>query len=527
MNQLRERFENQKKWLYFSLAATFIWGLVAHAYCFFDNSFSHDSLNELHGAIFGTDWKVELGRVFVPFYRDLIRSDVTLPWLIGMLSLFWIGISVFLVLRIFDIQSKPLAFLTAGVLTANVSVMATAATYLHDLDCYMLSLVCAVAAVYLWKRYSWGFLPGALFVTVSLGMYQSYLTVTIALVMFVCILDLLDGQTFKTVFTKGLKAICMILIGGGLYFVSMKVIQKLMSIQMATGNYNTMDTALTLTPQLLAEMVIGAYRDCAERFLNAYSSYPSIMVKGITILLLILSLGMLAAELCSKKVHIPEKLLCIALIVLLPLGMNIIYVLVIGVNHDLMVYAIWLTYLLMLLLSDRFAKKVKEKGGFLAKYKAGEVQRGLCLLLVFVLLYGNVQFANGLYLKKDLEYDAYLSLMTRVTDRMEETEEYVPGETPVYFAGIPDLLNDEIPGFREYQQVVGATNTDVIFAAYRSRYQAYFDYVLGIPVDLVEDAVWDAMWQDPRVQALPSYPAKGCIAVIDGILVVKLGKYQA
>lgn len=39
-------------------------------------------------------------------------------------------------------------------------------------------------------------------------------------------------------------------------------------------------------------------------------------------------------------------------------------------------------------------------------------------------------YANQMYLKKDLEYDATLSVMTRVVDRIEQVEGYIPGETP-------------------------------------------------------------------------------------------------
>ena len=52
MDQLTNAFERNKRQLLFALTATFFWGLLAHAYCFFGNSFSHDSLNEFHGAIF-------------------------------------------------------------------------------------------------------------------------------------------------------------------------------------------------------------------------------------------------------------------------------------------------------------------------------------------------------------------------------------------------------------------------------------------------------------------------------------------
>ena len=34
----------------------------------------------------GNDIKLTSGRIFVPLYRDLFRSDVTLPWLLALLQ---------------------------------------------------------------------------------------------------------------------------------------------------------------------------------------------------------------------------------------------------------------------------------------------------------------------------------------------------------------------------------------------------------------------------------------------------------
>lgn len=523
MEMLKKKFEQNKIWLCYSMVAAFIWGLAAHSYGFMDNSFSHDSLNELHGAIFGSDLKIVMGRVFVPLYRDLVRSDATLPWLIGLLSLIWIGLAVFLTIRIFHIESKILIFLTAGIFVTNISVSATAATYLHELDGYMFSLLCAITAVYLWNRFPWGFLPGAVGIAVSLGMYQGYLPVAIVLILISCVLDLLNEKSFRDVFLRGLKAIGMLLLGGALYLVSIKGMLWLTHLSLATGRYNSMDVMKGLTPRLFLEMTIGAYKDCFARLWNVPSTYPAPLIQGATLLLTAVSVIAVITGLLNKKVGVPEKLLCLVLIALLPLGMNLLYVLTIGDIHDLMVYAIWLFYFLALLLGNWLARRWKESSSSCARMKIGQLLNGGCLLAVLFLMYGNVQFANGMYLKKDLEYDAYLSLMTRVVYRMEDYDGYVPGETPVYFACLPEDLNKSIPGFKEYQTVTGMEQTDLLCIPLRNRFQAYFDYILCAPVNLVQDERWYEMSTDPRIPEMPCYPADDCIAMIDNTLVVKLG----
>ena len=165
MELFRQKLDTPRKQMYFALAAVFVWGLFAHGYGFFHTLASHDSLNEFNAADGGNAWKIQLGRVLVPLYRAVFRTDLTLPWMIGILSLVWTGLAVYLVLRIFQIQSKGFAFLTAGIFTANITVIAGISTYINDHDGNMFALLCAVGAVYLWRKCAWGALPGAALVT--------------------------------------------------------------------------------------------------------------------------------------------------------------------------------------------------------------------------------------------------------------------------------------------------------------------------------------------------------------------------
>lgn len=522
MVRLHKYYEQNKRTLILALAATFLWGLLAHGYCFFHYNFSHDSLLELHGAIFGNDWKISLGRVFVPLYRDLVRSDVTLPWLIGVLSLFWIGLAVFLTACVLEIRSGLLIFLTAGIFTTNITVSATAATYLHDLDCYMFSLLCAVMAVWLWRFCRWGLAGGSLCLAISMGMYQGFLSTAVTLVMFVCILWLLEGEHFRKVLAEGLKAIGMILLGGLLYFLAVKVIQSLMQVQMLSGNYNSLDQVTQLTPRIFLSLVGETYRDWFFRLTNAPSAYPAVLVKGSIGLLALVSAVTLMGDLGSRRIGRVEKLLCFILLALLPLGMNLIYVLTQGEVHDLMVFSIWLTSLFALLLCRRLMERFAQQE-WLAKRKI-HCWLGVAVTSVLILLlYGNVQFSNGMYLKKDLEQEAALSYMTRVMVRVEEQEGYCPGQTQVFFAGVPKNIYSYPAGFREYSLITGMESAELLQVGTRQRYQMLFDYLLGVPVCLVEEEQWNILQNEPSIAQMPCYPETGSIQSLGEILVVKLG----
>lgn len=523
MTWLQETYERNKKWFYFALAAVFIWGMAAHGYAMFNNSLSHDSLNEFNASVFANARRIQVGRIIVPTYRQIFRGNLTMPWLIGLLSLLWCGIAVFLVLKTFRIESKLIAGLVAGVFVANISFSANAATYIHDLDCNMFAVMCAVCAVFLWRRVSWGWLPGIAFVAGALGIYQSMVFVTVTLVMIVCILDILDKQTFEEVLKKGLKAVGMLLLGGVLYYLLLKLQLWRSGLAMYTGMANSMDKLDQLSLRTLPKMVVETYALFWNRIWNSYSSYPAFGIKGVTALLILASGLAVAVGLCGKEVSILSKALCLVLILLLPLGTAMVNILSAGYVHELMVYAVWLVYLLPLLLSDWLVKhwqKEKWKSRFAFILRAG------CMLLTLVILYGNVQFANVIYLRKDIEYDAYLSAMTRVVARMEEVEGYIPGQTPVVFVGLMAngrALNWCVPGFENQTDIAGLWGSDVISAEYVECYRAYFDYVLNTPLCMPEDWLFYEIANSDQARKMPSYPDEGFAAMQDGMLIVNLG----
>lgn len=517
---LSEQLRRNKKLFAFAMISVFAWGLFAHGYGFLHANFSGDSLSEFYGKMGSNAWKIQLGRYVVPAYKAVFRTDMTLPWMVGLLSLIWFGLAVCMIVQIFGLESKLLIFLTAGIFTTNITVSATAASYMHDYDCNMFALMCATAAVYLWREYRWGVPAGAVLTAMSMGIYQSYVSVTVVLVMFVCILDLLNETGFRVVMCNGLKAIAMLILGGAAYYAGMHLVLHITGIPMHSGDTNSLDAVLTLTPRSVLGLTFGAYLDCLRRLLHADSPYPGWMIQSFTVAQILVVAAAFLTGLRNKKVKLPEKLLCLVLAALLPFGMHMIYVLTSGIVHDLMVYPIWLFYLLVLLMTDWLIKYARKH----ACADRGPVLTGwLCAGMIFVILYGNVQTANALYLKKDMEQDAYLALMNRIVYRMETLDDYEAGETPVVFVGSHQLLNKVIPGYEEYLGITGMSSSEVANPQEDYRLRTYFQMVMNYPVNVPGSDVFQRMREDSRVAEMPAYPEDGSVAVLDGILVVKLG----
>lgn len=526
MNLLADKTDKNRKLLLICMISVFLWGLAAHNYGFVHSSFSHDSLFEFNGDGVSNYIRLINGRFLSPVCRKLFRTDLTLPWLIGVMGLCWTGLAVFLTARILRMEHPVLLVVLSGIFTANLTVSSTIATFLHDYDCDMLALLFSVLAVYCWQKGKWGFLPGALFVMCSLALYQSYICVSITLLMLVCMMALLDGESLATVLLRGLRGCAMLLLGGGLYYVALKVVGQLTQTTLMTDAYNSLDRPLQVVNMSWYDVKYvfkETYTIFFERLTQVLSPFP-VTTRRVTKALLRLTVALLPISIVALRVRPGQALLLLVLTALLPLGMNLMHLITLGgTSHELMIFAYWLSYLLPLLVEHRLLSRAGEAQG---KWRAWLLPtcrwtQAAIIALVLVLLLGNVQTANAMYLKKDLEQDAYLSVMTRVVYRMEETEGYVPGETPVVMVGLPQQINEVIPGFEAYRKPNGMWMSDVLNFGDAGHWSAYFKYILQNPAKIVAG---EHLYTDPRVEAMPCYPSPGCTELIDGTLVVKLSQ---
>lgn len=519
-----ERFVRSKEFrrFLFCILMTFIWGLAAHAYSFFQDSFSHDSLNALYANSIENDWKLQLGRILVPLYRALVRGSLALPWLIGLLSLMWMGIAVYFTVRTLDIKSRLMIALTAGIFATNITSTTLFATFNYETDVDMFALMAAAGAAYMWRKGSRGSLAaGALMAAVSLALYQSYISVAIALIMFACIFSLLRGEGSKSVFRRGLKAIGMLAAGALVYLLALKLSALLTDVGLDTSHSNSIGTLAGYDLRSLLVGIARAYLGWGYYLLKSETFYPEILVAALRLILFMMAaFTVLFALFAKKRYPLSDKLLALALCLLLPLGMNLALVLNTSMSHYLMTFAVWLTYLLAMLIMH-WAATLPEK------MRGAAAMKQISIVLIAFMLWANIQTANTLYLKKDMEQEAALSLMTRVACRIEEREDYIPGETPLAFIGISDQL-ESLPGMEDFNDVVGVRFNSPIsidnLGSHFNMYKAYFDYVLQSPAKMCDTQTWEGLYDNETVARMNSYPARDCIQMIDGVLVVKMGE---
>lgn len=493
---------------------TFLFSLVSQGFRWFNTSFNHDSL---------IIWQIDgskqlfLGRYLVPFWL-LVRGKIGAPLLIGGFSVCFLILANILLVKILDIRkSRHIALLCALLSTCPLFTLLYA-TFITATDIHLLSILFGVLSVWLCVRFERGWILSALSLAMAMALYPSYAEVAAVLVILLMIKDFVLDRKALTQPREIWKGPAFIVLGGIIYYAGWLLAVRLylgvgISASPFADDYNSLnrlgDFRLANLPRLLA----GTYTS----FLG-YLTHPETLqprLAGFANLAVAAGACLLTALSARKKAGlIPAAIL----ILLLPLGANFAYILSNGLATSLMMFSTILLYA-GAVISLEFGLP---EGSGKAQRIVWRAARAVTFLALCFLALNFITFANQTHTKRALEEEATLSVMTRVMDRIEQTEGYVPGQTLVILAG--DLNKSAVAQRR------GGYDTDPssfwkqpsFSTTYFESYGVYFRNVLGYPVNLGDRETAIRYSEMSEVIGMPAFPAPGCTRMIEGVLVVKL-----
>lgn len=489
-----------KRSAWVALAAVAVSSFAAHGFLFANEFFSHDSISYFTYATGSGAFYTGIGRFFIPVY-EAIKGAVAAPWLIGLLFILWMTLTTLLVAQLLDIRSTAGLALTGALLSTNTALTLTGATYIYCMDEYAFALCMAAAAAVLFRRGKGWSVPGVVLLVLSLAVYQAYFTVA-ACLCFLLVLREAAGKTpLKQTVLSGLRYLALLAVSFGAYYGLWSMVCRSSGVEKQR-----------VEESLLAGGGLGQLlrliRDANVEYVRGLFDTDGVLgtlMLLVHVLVLAALVWRLAQILRDRELPIGKKLLLLCLVCLIPTAFNSAAILLAGSATQLMTFAGELLYVLLLVCYE----PTEGKTSWL---------RTAALVLLCCVLWQHTVYANQVYMKKELEHTATVSLATRVIDRVELTEGYVPGETPVAFAGRLDrnaYLNRGRDEFRELDRTVG------LWSDYSATYNLgrYLTDYLNYPL------LWDtetdvSQWEE--VQAMPVFPAAGSIRMVQGTVVVKL-----
>lgn len=496
---------------------TLFFSFLAHGFRWFNTSFNHDSLfiyhhHELRHQIY-------LGRWLAPLWLFL-RGEITVPVLFAFFSICFTILANILLIKMLDIRKRQHIILLCALLPACQTVTLLYSSFMYTVDVYMLSFLLSVLAVWLFLQYRQGWIPASFCFAGSMALYPSYAEVTILLLMFLMIKNYICDKEPITKSGKGGKMIAFLLLGGIMYYVGWLVSVRILngtgvSELPTAGEYNSVSRMMDLRISSLPELLKGTYL-CFWHFVT----FPeTVHPRLFGIFNLLIAAGTCILLITSNRK--PLRLIpVIGLFLLIPLGANFVYVLTGGMVHTLMVFSFSFLYAgaimcLEFTLSDHSGK---------AKRRIQSITRILVTICLIVIACHSIIFANQCHVRRELEYQATLSAMTRVIDRMEKTEGFDPVSTPVIFLG--DLNKSVIAQKRGGYGVEQPGNlTNISYSTtYYETIGCYFQFALGYPIQTKDRNTAEQYTEMDEVVEMPAFPSAGCTRMIGDVLVVKLSE---
>lgn len=496
----------------FAFFACFAAGYLGHLYAFTNLIPNSDGLSR----VFDPQQMTVSGRWFLHFASAL--NDFTqMPALIGFLSVLFLSLAAALAVDVLGLRSRALCALTGAVM-ALFPCMGYTFLYLFTASAYCLAIFLAVLSVWLARRGNISWLLGGLCLALAMGIYQAYATVAIALSLLAVLSRVLDRESsFRDTLAFGLRLVGYLAVGAVLYYVILLIFLKVKDLELLS--YLGMDAAAGGYPfGQLPSLILESYKQVIAFFFlpGGANGFANLFMAILDLLALGIGLGALwtvfsRRGLWGEKWRIAGAL---ALLALLPLGMNFMQVLSpYSAPTPLMKYAFVSVYLLVLLVLDR-SDGLEPVGKPYTLLPAGAV---LCALLLFFLNTNNL-----LYTASAQAHRATESYATRLLARIESCEGYEPGMEIAIVGAVPaEQIQSDIPSYLQVDHYSVPMNS--VLPLNKHIYYYLSDW-LNFPVEELPEETMIAISDSEEFQSMPLYPAQGSVQVLDGRVVVRLAQ---
>lgn len=520
----------------------FFIGLLVHIYKFTNLLPNADALYNFYSS----QNMVASGRWFLSAACGL-SSFFDLPWVNGMLSLVFMGITAAIVAEVFRMENPVLIVLSGGLLVSFPAITATMA-YEFTADGYMLAMALAALSVALsrmeylerahWKK----LVLSGVCICLCCGIYQAY--VSFAFVMAVCyfMLELLDNRREEKAYWKWIGTQVLIY---GCALAAYYLIWKLcLSVQgFSASGYQGIDRVGRMGAGDLAAGLVKIAGDFVRFFTewnvldHGFTVYSCLNLLFLLSFAGVLLTAVWKSGLIRRRVHLLLMLLCLPA---LPVGCYIWYLTSPDVvYHGLMLQSLCLLYILTAVLCDRW--------GCLS---GGNKMKNTVLTLLIMILLNNGLTANMYYNLMHQSFErtraAAVELSTRIHLLDDGQIRYVAlvGNLEDYgqedhFA--PDKLR-QLGGWK----VINRTLLSPVFLSLYTDFDLSYYRINGLEYPVVENDPnipapqdWEfrfpvlssadslALAQTEQVQSMPVWPARDSVQVVGDTVVVKLSQPEA
>ena len=346
----------KKSWKTAFYSALFI-GLLVHIYKFTNLLPNADAMYNFYS----NQNMAASGRWFLSVACGF-GSYFDLPWVNGILSLLFMGLTAAMVAEVFRMENPVLIVLSSGLLVSFPAITATM-SYEFTADGYMLAMALAAFSVclsrieYIGKAHWQKLVLSGICICLSCGIYQAYVSFAFVLAVSYFITELLDHRRKEKEYWSWIGAQVLIY---GCALAGYYVIWKLcLAIQGFTASsYQGIDRVGAMGAGDLASALVKIVGDFVKFFVEWNVLEHGVTVYSVLNILFLLTFGFILlvavwkSGILKRKIHVLMLLLCV---VSLPVGCYIWYLTSPDViYHSLMLQSVCLLFILTAVIADRW-----------------------------------------------------------------------------------------------------------------------------------------------------------------------------
>lgn len=485
--------------------AALIMGFIAHFYKITNWLPNWDSL------VFRYDAQnmLALGRWFLPVVCAP-SSFYDLPWISGLMSIIFHALGAVCICKIFDVQKNTTAVII-GALVATFPAVTSVMLYNYVADGYAIAFVFSCLAAMFAAKEKPNYIASVIMITLAVGTYQAYITVTIMLLLVYLIIELTQKKSDLMKLVK--KSGCFLLtgiIGMGLYYFILMALLRITGT--ALLEYQGFDSAASFEGIKLGE----AFYIIKNIFVNYFFDFSKgINVFAVTnVIVFAVILVLYFIDIIKNKLSLLKLIMLCICVILLPVGAGVLVFMNSEIDyHNLMKMGFLGYYLLFFLQYEKAEFK---------NNKLNLIKLWTILIVTVILIFNSVIIANVSYHNLNMAYQKSYGTLIRIVDRIEQTEGtencdtvailgYLP-DSEVYSVNMPPDITGTTEGYilRADDETVSQS---VVCSAINDYCGKNYKFVAGKEKEIISN----------KASSLDCWPAKDSIAVIDNVIVIKLG----
>lgn len=511
------RLSNAQK---YAFCSAIILGIMAHGFAFFNRLSVHDNSHCLFDL--GASYEVNRWGLGI-LYRIMVLTTKTysLPFFNGFMSVVFIGICSMILMDIFEIKSKLVAVIIGGLMVV-FPMVTSVFSFMFTSWPYFMGLVFGFqAARVLAKELSVkNVLISALWMALCLSFYQAFLGVVVTIFLLKMLVDVIDGKTdsVASYAISGVSYLIELGLSLGIWALIAKFFRTIKHMEL--NDYKGWGEPYDISkfPSKLSE-AISSFLSFRMEGINALR-----YLRMLSMLIFVLTVIMIIMLLIKSQAKLSVKLSSIVGMILLPVAMTVIYLLSTSDAFQvstLMIYAEVFVYIIPLLLLERF-------DGF-SSDMLSIVSQGIVAVMIIcttVVTIGYVYLDNGAYNKAAIFQEQAVVYMTALVANIKSTDGF-SDDMDIVFVGFDNVEDSTINEVASKEELDG-----IQLEKYYNSLEEMINY--GVNVQFMRDHLGignehiiiddDNEYGDlPEVKTMPTYPNDGGIAVVDGMIIVKMG----